>query len=80
MRPSFTLDRASDTTLQDQIRKGVIELMRSQAWSAGHRLPSSLTMAWLLGVSRSTVTIAYQQWQMAMWLPGNAAVRSSLAT
>lgn len=61
MRPSFTLDRASDTTLQGQIRKGVIELMRSQAWPAGHRLPSSRTMARLLGVSRNTVTIAYQQ-------------------
>lgn len=61
MRPSFMLDRASDTTLQDQIRKGVIELMRSQAWPAGHRLPPSRTMARLLGVARNTVTIAYQQ-------------------
>jgi GntR family transcriptional regulator/MocR family aminotransferase len=80
MRPSFTLDGASDTILQDQIRKGVIELMRSQVWPSGHRLPSSRTMARLLGVSRSTVTIAYQQRQMAMSLPGNAAGRSSLAT
>ena len=61
MRPSFMLDRDSDATLQDQIRKGVIELMRSQAWPAGHRLPSSRTMARLLGVARNTVTIAYQQ-------------------
>lgn len=61
MRPSFILDRDGDVTLQDQIRKGVIELMRSQAWPAGHRLPSSRTMARLLGVARNTVTIAYQQ-------------------
>ncbi|MEL0154795.1 PLP-dependent aminotransferase family protein [Sphingopyxis sp.] len=61
MRPSFILDRNGDVTLQDQIRKGVIELMRSQAWPVGHRLPSSRTMARLLGVARNTVTIAYQQ-------------------
>lgn len=61
MRPSFTLDRDSDVTLQDQIRKGVIGLMRSQAWPAGHRLPSSRTMARLLGVARNTVMLAYQQ-------------------
>ena len=57
MRPSFMLDRDSDATLQDQIRKGVIELMRSQAWPAGHRLPSSRTKARLLGVARTTVTL-----------------------
>lgn len=61
MRPSFMLDRTSDTTLQDQIRKGVIELMRSQAWPAGHKIPSTRTMALMLGVARNTVTIAYQQ-------------------
>lgn len=61
MRPSFTLDRDSDVTLQDQIRKGVIDLMRSQAWPAGHRLPSTRAMARILGVARNTVTIAYQQ-------------------
>jgi GntR family transcriptional regulator/MocR family aminotransferase len=61
MLPSFTLDRNSDVTLQDQIRKGVIRLIRSQAWPAGYRLPSSRTMARLLRVARNTVTIAYQQ-------------------
>ena len=55
------LDRDSEATLQDQIRKGVIELMRSQAWPVGYRLPSSRAMARLLGVARNTVTIAYQQ-------------------
>lgn len=61
MHPSFILDRNSDVTLQDQIRKGVIELMRSQAWPAGHKIPSTRTMALILGVARNTVTIAYQQ-------------------
>lgn len=61
MRPSFTLDRNDDVTLQDQIRKGVIDMIRSQAWPAGYRLPSSRTMARLLGVARNTVMIAYQQ-------------------
>ncbi|MFT3976740.1 MAG: PLP-dependent aminotransferase family protein [Sphingomonas bacterium] len=61
MRPSFVLDRASDVSLQDQIRTGVIALILSQAWPPGHRLPSSRVMARVLGVARNTVTIAYQQ-------------------
>jgi DNA-binding transcriptional regulator YhcF (GntR family) len=55
------LDRASDVPLHRQIHQQIARAIRSGAAHYEARLPSSRTMARLLGVSRNTVLAAYEE-------------------
>lgn len=57
----FPLDKTSEICLQDQVRRGIINLILSRAWPVGHKLPSSRALAEILGVSRNTIALAYQR-------------------
>jgi GntR family transcriptional regulator/MocR family aminotransferase len=57
--PSITLDHASDTPLHRQIYGQIAQAIRAGEVPRGARLPSSRTMARLLGVSRNTVLAAF---------------------
>jgi DNA-binding GntR family transcriptional regulator len=57
--PSITLDKASATPLHRQIQAQIAQAIRDRAIPGGARLPSSRTMARLLGVSRNTVLAAF---------------------
>lgn len=56
---SFFLTPHNDGTLQQQIRRMVVEGILANLFPAGARLPSSRQMAEHLGVSRITVSLAY---------------------
>ncbi|MEM9710097.1 MAG: PLP-dependent aminotransferase family protein [Pseudomonadota bacterium] len=56
---SFFLDAAGDGTLQQRIKRLVVEGILSGRFRPGERMPSSRTLARHLGISRITVTIAY---------------------
>ncbi|MEM0907594.1 MAG: PLP-dependent aminotransferase family protein [Pseudomonadota bacterium] len=56
---SFFLDPAFRGTLQQQIRRMVVDGVLSGRLKPGERMPSSRTLAKHLGVSRLTVTMAY---------------------
>lgn len=56
----FRLQPAAQTSLQGQIREQLISAMAGGQLPANERLPSSRTLAKALGVSRNTVTFAYQ--------------------
>ena len=56
----ITLDRASDISLQAQIRQSVVEAILARAILPGDKLPSTRALASLLKVSRNTVILAYQ--------------------
>jgi DNA-binding transcriptional regulator YhcF (GntR family) len=58
--PAIALDRRSSTPLHQQVGRQISRAIRSGA-PAGSRLPSSRVMARLLGVSRNTVTTAYDE-------------------
>jgi GntR family transcriptional regulator/MocR family aminotransferase len=55
------LDPSSPLTLQNQIREQLVGLIVSGAVAPGSRLPSTRGLADQLGVSRTTVVLAYQQ-------------------
>jgi len=55
------IDRSAKTTLAEQIRQGVIAAIGSGALGLGARLPSWITLAAQLGVSRGTVKSAYER-------------------
>ena len=57
--PSITLDKASTAPLHRQIHSQITQAIRGGAIPGGVRLPSSRTMARLLGVSRNTVLTAF---------------------
>lgn len=57
----FFIDRARPVPLQAQIRETLVSAILSGRLRAGTRLPSSRRLARYLGVSRITVTTAYQQ-------------------
>ena len=57
--PPITLDRASDLPLHRQIYAQIAAAIREGGIPAGARLPSSRTLARLLGVSRNTVLAAF---------------------
>jgi len=58
--PSVTLDRTAAAPLHRQIRGQIESAIRAGA-AGGLRLPSSRTLARLLGVSRNTVLTAYDE-------------------
>src|SRR5437667_6001388 len=58
---SLVLDRRSPTSLQQQLRTGFKGLIQRGALRGGQPLPSSRALAADLGVSRNTVTAAYDQ-------------------
>ena len=60
-RAPIFLDRAADLTLQDQIRRKLVEAIASGAMRPGSKAPSSRLLAGQLGVSRNTVVLAYQK-------------------
>ena len=57
--PSIKLDQASDVPLHRQIYVLIAAAIRNGDIPSGARLPSSRTMARLLGVSRNTVLAAF---------------------
>lgn len=58
---TFFLDRASDRSLQAQIREAVIAAILSRQALPGARMPSSRALSTHLGVARMTVTLAFQE-------------------
>lgn len=59
--PLFRVDPSLDLSLQEQIRRRVMEAIASDIFPPGRKLPSSRKLADVLGVSRNTVFLAYQQ-------------------
>jgi DNA-binding transcriptional regulator YhcF (GntR family) len=58
--PPIVLDRASQVPLHRQIHDQIAQAIRASAVDYEARLPSTRTMATLLGVSRNTVLSAYE--------------------
>lgn len=61
LAPLFALDRANGLSLQEQIRRRIIEAIDADVFRPGRKLPSSRKLADELGISRNTVSLAYQQ-------------------
>lgn len=59
--PLFRVDPGLSLSLQEQIRRRVMEAIAADIFPAGRKLPSSRKLASVLGVSRNTVFLAYQQ-------------------
>ena len=59
--PLFRIDHGLSLSLQEQIRRRVMEAIAADIFPAGRKLPSSRKLASELGVSRNTVFLAYQQ-------------------
>ncbi|WP_338242685.1 PLP-dependent aminotransferase family protein [Maricaulis maris] len=59
--PLFRVDASLGQSLQEQIRRRVIEAIAADIFPPGRKLPSSRKLANVLGVSRNTVFLAYQQ-------------------
>lgn len=57
----FFIDHQSDQTLQDQIRQAIVSAILTRQLPVGARLPSSRRLAKHLGVSRITISLAYQE-------------------
>src|SRR4051794_39807971 len=57
----IALDRAAAESLGSQLRRRLLEAVRSGALRTGIRLPSTRTLAAQLGVSRPLVVDAYAQ-------------------
>lgn len=58
---TFFLDRSNGIGLQSQIRETVVSAVLARQAVAGARMPSTRKLAQYLGVSRITVTLAYQE-------------------
>lgn len=58
---TFFLDRSGGIGLQAQIRESVVSAVLARQAVAGARMPSTRKLAQYLGVSRITVTLAYQE-------------------
>ncbi|MGI9070915.1 MAG: GntR family transcriptional regulator [Bryobacteraceae bacterium] len=58
--PEILLDRASDEPLHTQISRQVAQMICEGKLGRGARLPSTRTLARMLGISRNTVLIAYE--------------------
>ena len=59
--PLFFLDPGSDLSLQDQVRRKLVDAACAGAFPPGRRLPSSRALAAQLNIARNTVTLAYQK-------------------
>lgn len=59
--PLIFLDPDSELSLQEQVRRKLVEAACAGAFPPGRRLPSSRALADQLGVARNTVTLAYQK-------------------
>jgi len=60
LAPLFQLDRSGGISLQDQIRRGIVNAVGTGVLPEGSRLPSSRKLADRLGISRNTALLAYQ--------------------
>ena len=58
--PSVALDRSSHTPLHEQLRAQLSDAIDRDG-IAGTRLPSTRLLAGLLGISRNTVALAYEE-------------------
>ena len=58
---NLTLDRASKTSLSEQIRLGIVGAIENGILVPGARLPSWVDLATQLGVARGTVRTAYER-------------------
>ena len=56
---NIVLDPASPLSLQHQLRQKLIDAMHRGVLRPGRRLPSSRSLADRIGVSRNTVSLAY---------------------
>ncbi len=59
--PLFLLNHSSALSLQEQIRRNIINAIELEIFAAGQKLPSTRRLSRELGVSRNTVLLAYQQ-------------------
>lgn len=85
LAPLFPLDRHGQMSMQEQIRRRVIEAIYAEVFPPGARLPSSRRLSGELGVSRNTVFLAYQQLiaeghlvtreRSGLYVPDNAPAR-----
>lgn len=66
----LTVDRTSDEPMSAQLTAQLRAAMREGRLLAGERLPSSRSLAGVLGVSRTVVTEAYEQLYAEGWLEG----------
>ncbi|WP_225993341.1 MocR-like pyridoxine biosynthesis transcription factor PdxR [Actinomadura rudentiformis] len=66
----LTVDRSAEEPLTAQLTGQLRAAMREGRLAAGERLPSSRSMASVLGVSRTVVTEAYEQLYAEGWLEG----------
>ena len=55
------LSKDSEVGLQTQLRKSIANLILERSISPDMPLPSSRELAWILEISRSTVTLVYQR-------------------
>ncbi len=58
--PEILLDQASGEPLHEQISRQIAQAIREGKLGRGARLPSTRTLALMLGISRNTVLIAYE--------------------
>jgi GntR family transcriptional regulator/MocR family aminotransferase len=56
---NFALDPASDLSLQRQVRQRIVDCIHRGVLRPSRRMPSSRALAMRLGVSRNTVSLAY---------------------
>jgi GntR family transcriptional regulator/MocR family aminotransferase len=58
--PEILLDQSSGEPLHEQISRHIAQAIREGKLGRGARLPSTRTMAHMLGVSRNTILISYE--------------------
>lgn len=58
--PEILLDHSSSEPLHEQISRHIAQAIRKGKLGRGARLPSTRTMARMLGVSRNTILISYE--------------------
>src|SRR5262249_29099012 len=73
------LDRAANTPLADQIRKGIGVAIESGVLAPGARLPSWQDLAAQLGVARGTVRAAYEKLSAAQLIVASRATGTHVA-
>ncbi len=61
MRVAFELSRKSGIPLYIQLKNQIRQQIEANAWRPGFQLPTERQLASLLGVSRNTVSMAYQE-------------------